>query len=402
MNARADAHEPDPSQGARTRGVPLGRLFGIEIRLDWSVLIIFALIVSGLGADAFPAWHPDWEGTLVWGVALLAGFLFFASLLVHELSHALVARRFGIAVPRITLFLFGGAAEMESEPTTPAAELGVAIVGPVVSAVLGIGFTMLAIATGGPGFTETLASDPAKAMASLSPLGTVLHWLGPVNLVLAAFNMVPGFPLDGGRVFRAIVWWWTKDLRLATRIASEGGRLVGWGLMVLGGLSVLQGAAVQGLWLVLIGWFLSNVAQASYQQFLMQRAIGTLRVRDLMRTRFDSVEASMPLQRFIDEYLLRSGQGTWPVRDGARCVGTVSLQQIAGVAPERRGELRLQDVMAPLRERAVEANLAGRSALARATGEGDEPMPVLDEGRLVGLLHRSDILKWLKLHEVGR
>jgi Zn-dependent protease/CBS domain-containing protein len=333
---------------------------------------------------------------------LLAGILFFASLLVHELSHALVARRFGIAVPRITLFLFGGAAEMESEPTTPAAELSVAIVGPVVSAVLGVAFTMLAMATGGPGFTEALASDPAKAMASLSPLGTVLHWLGPVNLVLAAFNMVPGFPLDGGRVLRAFIWWWTKDLRRATRIASEGGRLVGWGLMVLGGLSVLEGAAVQGLWLVLIGWFLSNIAQASYQQFLLQRAVGALRVRDLMRTRFDSVEASMPVQRFIDEYLLRSGQGTWPVREGDRCVGTVSLQQIADIPPERRGVLRLQEVMANLEDRSsVDADLAGRSALLRASAEGDEPIPVLEAGRLVGLLHRADILKWLRLHEVG-
>src|SRR5262245_51574059 len=163
MNAPAEATPQQPRTRTLRRGVPLGRLFGIEIRFDWSVLIVFALIVSGLGSDAFPSWHPSWSRALIWSVALLAGLLFFVSLLVHELAHALVARRFGISVPRITLFLFGGAAEMESEPPTPMSELAVAIVGPIVSAVLGFAFTGLAIATTGAGSMDTLGAAPGGA-----------------------------------------------------------------------------------------------------------------------------------------------------------------------------------------------------------------------------------------------
>jgi hypothetical protein len=215
--------------------------------------------------------------------------------------------------------------------------------------------------------------------------------------------MIPGFPLDGGRVFRALMWGWTRDLRRATRVASDAGRVVAWILMGFGVWSVLQGAAVQRLWFVLIGWFLASAAQTSYQQFLTHRAIGGLHVRDLMRTRFDAVDANMPVARFIDEFLLRSGQPTWPVRDGERFVGTVSLKEIGTIPPDRRTGLMLRDAMTPLRDDAVvDADLAGRAAFTRVTGEQDEPIPVLDHGRLVGMLHRTDILKWLTLHDVGR
>jgi len=387
---------------SRTSGIRLARVFGIELRLDWSVLLIFALIVASLGTGVFPLWHPDWSPALVWIVALAAGLLFFASLLAHELSHSLVAKRHGIDVPRITLFLFGGAAEMASEPPTPSVEFRVAIAGPIMSAVLGIGFTVLSVNLAGREFSDALVANPEQAIASLSPLATVLFWLGPVNLVLAIFNMIPGFPLDGGRVLRALLWGWTGDQLKATRWASEAGRIFAWILMGGGVVYLLGGAAVQGIWLILIGWFLSHMAQSSYTQLVMQRALGRLHVRDLMRTRFDTVDANVPLPRFVDEYLLRSGQAVWPVRDGERIVGVVSLAQLTEVPAERRNALLARDVMTPLdRLAAVDPELAGRAAFERVSSGGDEPVPVLEGNTLVGFLHRSDILRWLSLHGIA-
>ena len=203
-----------PAQGYAlgSRGWRIGSLFGIDICLDPSLLIIFVLIVYLLGTGVFPTWHPDWDNSTGWLVAVAAAVLFFVSLLAHEMAHALMSRRFGIGVRRITLFLFGGVAEMEDEPREPRAEFLVAIVGPATSLVLGLVFSSIALTMAGPGFADLLAEDSDAALASLSPLASLLLWLGPVNTILGIFNLVPGFPLDGGRVLRAAIWWYTGDL----------------------------------------------------------------------------------------------------------------------------------------------------------------------------------------------
>ena len=241
-------------------GVRLFTLFGIEIRLDFSVIFIFGLIVYSLGAGVFPSWHPEWTGGMVWTTATTAGLLFFASLLAHELSHSLVAGRFGIRVPRITLFLFGGMAEIESEAETPGAEFAIAIAGPLMS--LGIAFVCMFIVNGALGETllAGLIADPEQGMERVSPLVTVCLWLGSVNLMLAIFNMVPGFPLDGGRVARAVMWRVTGDRMRATRYAATAGRWFGWIIMGIGLWELLAFKALGGLWLILIGWFLSHLA----------------------------------------------------------------------------------------------------------------------------------------------
>lgn len=376
----------------------IGSLFGIDIHLDASVLIIFALVVWILGGNVFPAWHPEWSAGLSWLTGLGAGILFFVSLLLHEMAHSLMARHYGIAVPRITLFLFGGVSEMQEEPTTPKTEFLIAIVGPGMSLLLGVLFSSLADARAPAGFADSLMQDQAAALASLSPMTTLLFWLGPVNLILAIFNLVPGFPLDGGRVLRAALWWLTGNLDRATRSAAAAGRLFGWLLMFLGALEALGGAVVQGLWLVLIGWFLSSAASSSYSQLMMRRTLQGCRVADVMRTHFETVDADTSVARFIDDFLLKSNQRLWPVTAAGRLVGFAGLEAIQEIEPARRSSLRVRDVMrTDIDELTLPPQTDAMNAMGRLSSR-NAPLAVVRGDEVLGLLAQEDLVKWLALH----
>jgi Zn-dependent protease/predicted transcriptional regulator len=390
----------DLSFGGGRSGLRLFSIFGIEIRLDWSVLIIFALIVYSLGAGLFPQWHPDWTPATTWLTAFGAGVIFFASLLAHELSHSLMAQHFGIRVPRITLFLFGGMAEIEAEAKTPKEEFAIAIVGPLMSAALGIGFLWIAGAAIGEQGLQRLAEDPMGVMVDLSPAITAAIWLGAVNIVLAIFNMVPGFPLDGGRVFRAAVWWVSGDALKATRVASMAGRIVGWLLIGYGFWNIFALGNLGGLWLILIGWFLTHVARASYIQTLTERSLRAVRVQDVMRTRFETVPGNISLDEFIEDYLLRSNQYLWPVTDGDRCIGTISFGDAAKVSAGERRQRRVAELLKPLdAHHSLGADEMATTALRRLGG--DEPVAVVANGRVVGLVRSGDILRWTGFHPAG-
>lgn len=393
--------EQDQNKPAQRRAfshsLRIGRLFGIDICLDASVIIIFALVVWILGGHVFPSWHPDWSTGLCWLTGLAAGLLFFLSLLLHELAHSVVARYHGIAVPRITLFMFGGMSEMQEEPTSPNTEFWVAIVGPAMSLFLGFLFTGLANGLAPPEFAELLLEDQEAALASLGPVPTLLFWLGPVNFLLAIFNLVPGFPLDGGRVLRAALWWGTGSLEKATRWAASGGRVFGWFLMILGALQVLSGA-FQGLWLVLIGWFLTSAATASYSQLMMRRTLQGQRVGDVMRTHFEYVDAGMSVEEFVDDYLLKSNQRLWPVTEDGELAGFASLEIIQDLAAGERESYRLRDIMQTnIEERTVDADADAMKAL-EGLSLRDTPMAVIRGDEVVGLVSQDDVLKWLTLH----
>jgi len=381
-------------------GLKLFDIFGIEIRLDVSVAIIFGLIVYSLAGGLFPQWHPQWAALTAWTTALAAGILFFASLLAHELSHSLVARKFGIRVPRITLFLFGGVAEIESEAQTPAAELTIAIAGPVMSALLGILFSsVVGIAVDGDAMLR-MVEDPDRAMAVLSPTLTACVWLGSVNVMLAVFNLIPGFPLDGGRVFRAIIWRVSGDRLKATRWASTTGKWFGWAIMSIGLWNLLVLKSFGGLWLMLIGWFLSHLATVGYTQTLTERTLAALRVKDVMRTRFDNVPVDTSLEEFIDRYLLRSTQILWPVEGPAGVVGAVSLEDVASIPMHDRRRITVRDVMAPLSKlRVLDGEAMASDALTALAQAGDRPVAVVSGQSVVGLVRASDILKWVMLHQ---
>ncbi|MFU8815252.1 MAG: site-2 protease family protein, partial [Pseudomonadales bacterium] len=355
--------------------------------------------VYALGAGLFPQWHPDWTPATTWLTALGAGVIFFVSLLAHELSHSLMARHYGIRVPRITLFLFGGMAEIEAEAKTPKEEFAIAVVGPLMSLAIGVLFLMGASAAIGERGLQLLAEEPMAGMAQLSPATTAAIWLGSVNIILAIFNMLPGFPLDGGRVFRAAVWWISGDAIKGTRVAANAGRGFGWLLMGFGFWNIFAWGNLGGLWLILIGWFLSHVARASYTQMVTERSLREIRVQDVMRTRFETVSANTNLEEFIEDYLLRSNQLLWPVVEGERFIGTVSFADAANVPREERVRRQVRELLKPLDERhALSADEQATTALRRLSG--DDPVAVVSGNKVVGLVRSGDIMRWTSVHPV--
>ncbi len=373
-------------------------LFGIEVRLDFSVVFIFGLIVYSLGTGIFPSWHPDWPMVTIWTMAVLAGLLFFASLLAHEMSHSLVARRFGIRVPRITLFLFGGMAEIETEAETPRAEFAIAIAGPLMSLAIAFVCMTYAGATVDESLMELLVENPEAAMAEIGPFVTVCLWLGSVNLMLAVFNMVPGFPLDGGRVARAAIWQLTGDRMRATQLSANAGRVFGWLIIGLGFWELFVLRSMGGLWLVLIGWFLSHLAVQSYAQTFTQAKLEPLSVAELMRTHFERVSAEATVAYFVDECLLRSSQLLWPVMHDGRCIGTASLDEVLKLPVEARTRTAVGDIALSLADSgALDAGLPATDAMTALASRQDRPVPVVRGSEVVGLLRGTDILKWLTL-----
>jgi len=385
-------------------GFRLARIAGIDVFVDWSLLIIFFLITFSLGAGVFPAWHPDWGAGLAWGTALAAAVLFFASVLAHEMSHALVGRARGIVVRRITLFVFGGMAHMENEPRGWRAEFWMAIVGPLTSLALGAIFVLLAQLFAG--VVELDPEDPQRAMAQVGPLPTLLLWLGPINILLGLFNLVPGFPLDGGRVLRAVLWGTTGNFRRATLWASRGGQGFAW-LLIAAGFAMILGLRVPvfgsgfvgGIWLAFIGWFLNNAALMSYRQVLVREALADVPVERLMKTDVIRVEPDISLSRLVDEHLLRSDQRAFPVIEGGRFVGLACLQDIRKRPREEWDRTTVRDVMTPVAELTpVAPDQEAAEALATLSRLDVNQLPVLAGGELRGLLRREDILRWLSVY----
>ena len=382
-------------------GLNLGRVAGIQVRVDWSLLIIFLLIATSLGAGLFPSWHPDWTPGTVWGTAIAAALLFFVSVLIHEMSHALVGRRFGIEVQRITLFMFGGMAEMRSEPPHWKAELWMALAGPLASVALGVAFGLLAGLLAGP--VEIDPRNPAAGLSALNPAATLLVWLAPINLILAAFNLVPGFPLDGGRVLRAILWGATDDLVAATRYASRGGQFVAWTLMALG-FAMMLGIRVPffgvglmpGVWLAFIGWFLNSAALASYRQLLLRESLEDVPVSRLMQTNFVRVPPDMSVARLVEDVVMASGQHAFPVEEAGVLRGIVCLRDLRRGAPDAA---LVHEVMTPFEALTVVGpDTDAMEALTLLGRRQLNQLPVVTEGRrLVGLLRREDVVTWLTL-----
>ena len=385
-------------------GFRLGSLFGIEVAIDWSLTVIFFLIAFSLAVGVFPAWHPEWSPALNWLTAIAAAVVFFASLLAHEFSHALVGRRIGVDVRRITLFMFGGMAHMENEPPSWRGEFLMAIVGPLTSLVLGIVFLWIAAVVHGPILFDP--ENPAATMATLGPVVSVLLWLGPINILLALFNLVPGFPLDGGRVLRALLWGATGSQQLATRWASRAGQGFGWLLIATGILMILGWRVpvfgtgfVGGLWLIFIGWFLSAAAVASYRQLLMQHSLGQVPVRQLMQSSVTRVDPKTPVSTLVEDLVMPSGQRAFPVETDGRLVGMVSLSDLQKIPREAWDRTTISEIMTPVSGLTMLAPEQGAVEALEILGQRDlNQLPVVSGDVLHGLLRREDIVKWLALH----
>ncbi len=387
-----------------TSGFRLLTVGDFDITVDWSLFIIFGLIAVNLGAAGLPAWHPDWSSVLTWTVAVGSALLFFASILAHELSHVAVARSYGMSVDGITLFMFGGMARIRSEPPHPRAELLMAAAGPAMSIALGFGCTIVAVNLSPELLQVADAPNEEAVLAALAktgPFATILYWIGSVNLVLGIFNLVPGFPLDGGRVLRALIWWRTGEIELATRWASRAGQVVAWTLMTAGllmvfGMSVpFFGSGVQGLWLILIGWFLKHAAQASYQQTMIKAVLTGVPVSRVMELRFHSIEPEMSVGDFV-RTVMSQPQRSFPVVEDGHLVGICSVEDVRKVDYGSWDQTSVADVMTPrARLVSVAPSTEATDALRAIVENSFLQLPVLDGERLVGFFRREDALQWV-------
>lgn len=382
-------------------GFSLGKVFGISIHIDWSWLLIFALISWSL-ASAFRGVHPEWSLPMYWGLGMLAAVLFFLSVLAHELAHAVLARAMGIPVRNITLFLFGGVSNIQREPQSPIVELAIAIVGPLTSLVLGGVF--LALGAGNLVLQQVGPGDFATTVSRLGPLSTIFVWLGSINLLLAIFNLIPGFPLDGGRVVRSILWAITGNLQKATRWAAWLGQTVAW-ILILAGIAMLFGVNIpflgsgvfNGLWTVFIGWFLQNAAVQSYQRVMVQDILQDVPVKQVMDTDVPVVRADISVQSLIDNYLTKSDHQAFIVFDDEKMVGMVTIDDVRKVEQDARAHTPIRDVMTPSQRLIVvapEEDVA--DAFSRLETGNIRQLPVVTQNRVVGLLRRKDIVRWLQ------
>lgn len=362
--------------------IKLGHLFGIQIGLHYSWLLIALLIVLSL-ATHFQATNPDWGQGIAWALAVATSALFFASIVAHEMAHSLVAQAHGLKVRAITLFALGGVSQIEQDPKDPKTEFWMAVVGPLASAAVGGVFLTLALLLGWqvPESPET----PALAM---------LVWLGYINILLAVFNMIPGFPMDGGRILRAIIWWKTGDSERSTRMAAMAGRFVALAFIVFGLIRFFGGAGLGGLWIAFVGWFLLNAASATYAQSEILSRLGGIRVGEVMRRDCLVVEANTNLQTFVDEYLLRSGERCFIVADQTGVQGLITPHEVKQVKREQWPYKTVGDVMKqPHQLRTVEPDTPLIEALKIMSAGDINQLPVVSDGRLEGVISRGHILQ---------
>ena len=366
------------------KAIRLGRVFGIEVGLDWSWLFIFLLITFSL-AQGFVAGDEGWTRTQSWVGALFASLLFFSSILLHEFGHSLTSKALGLPVRSITLFIFGGLARLSGEPKRPRDEFLIAAAGPAVSVVLGLLFL---------GVSAVLSADSAVG----SVLSGVLGWVGIVNLVLAGFNLVPGFPLDGGRLLRSVVWRVTGDFERATVVAAATGAAFAYFLIGAGILTALIGGALfNGLWFVFIGWFLLTAAQGSTLQVVLQRQLVDLPLRGAVAPLEPLVSGDCSVRDALEGVVLKDGSRCFFVAGGEGPIGMVTLHELKKVPKEERGATPIKDIMLPASD-LVTAPLGESlwTAFEIMSEAGINQLPVTREGRLVGLLTRERLLKIIR------
>ncbi len=364
------------------QGIPLGRLFGISVILHYSWFIIFALITWALATSYFPSTYPEWSLATHWAVGLATSLLFFSSVLAHELSHSIVAQAAGIPIDSITLFVFGGVSRMTKEPENPGTELRVALAGPVMSLLIGGVFWGIWLVASG--FNE--------------PLAALAIWLGWINVVLAVFNLIPGFPLDGGRVLRSILWWRRGNLRDATRTAANVGRGIGY-LFIFGGIwMIFWGFLLNGLWIAFIGWFLQNAAAGSYRQVAIQDMLSGHTVSEVMTRDCPVIPPDTLVEQLVHDYILNTGRRCFSVVENGRALGLITLHDVKKVPPELRSSKTVGDAMTPFnRLRWVRPGDDLSSVLQLLAGDDVNQVPVVENNAIVGMVARDNLLAFIRV-----
>ncbi|MFH1560600.1 MAG: site-2 protease family protein [Chloroflexota bacterium] len=365
--------------------VQLGRLFGISIGVHFSWIFIFLLIAWSLASSYLPDEYPGWSTNTYWGVGAAASALLFVSVLIHELSHSLVATSRGRKVRGITLFFLGGVSEIEEESANPSEEFWMSIAGPLTSFVLAAIFWGLFAATSG-------TNPQLHALAS---------YLAFINLVLGVFNLLPAFPLDGGRVLRSLVWKATGSLEKANAIASTTGALAGFGFIALGVYFVFVASLTTGLWFVFIGWFIQSAASSFGRQQVTARALSGKTVRDAMEEDFPVVPPGITVQSLVDDYITKEFQRTYVIALGSTFHGLVTLSDVKALPAEER----LKNWVTAIMKKASQVITAQPEeplevALRRMISDDVRQLVVLDNGKPVGLLTRGDVLRVLEIAQI--
>jgi len=373
------------AQPAPGSGIPLGRIFGIPIYLHPSWFIIFLLITLSLRTQ-FVSQHPGWTPAQHWTLGIVTSVLFFGSVVFHELCHSVVARRYRIPVDSFSLFVFGGLAKIQREAENAVQEINIAIAGPLSSLFLAGSFWLVA------------HSSPANSMVAAAS-----KWLWEINLMLALFNLLPGFPLDGGRILRGIAWGITKDFTRATSIASNSGKFFAYVLIFVGIWQALNGNWVGGLWTAFIGWFLLSAAQESSAQVAIRNTLTGVRAEDIMTSDVPTVARDISLEEYVHE-VLRTGRRCHVVTAGGKPVGLVTLHGARSVPRDEWNNTSIQAVMLPLdRIHSASPDEPALGVLDRMQNEDINQMPVVSEGRIVGMIARDTILRFLKTRlQLGR
>jgi Zn-dependent protease/predicted transcriptional regulator len=366
------------------RTVSLFKIFGFEIKVDISWLILAALVTWSLASGLFPEYYKDLSRTYYWWMGAAGAAGLFLSIVFHELAHSLVARSYGISMKGITLFIFGGVAEMEDDPPNPRTEFFMAIVGPLSSAAISL-FLFLIIFWG-------------KDRSWPVTINGVLAYLAWLNIVLAVFNLVPAFPLDGGRVLRSALWSWKKNLRWATAIAAKVGSGLGITLIILGVISLFMGNFVGGLWWFMIGLFIRSAAQRSYQQLLARGLFHAKKVKDLMVKNPLTVPRSISLTEFVNEYVYKHHFQMYPVLSLGRLTGCISVNQVAVIPREEWSTQTVGAVALPCNEgTTVGPEEDANKALEVMNRIGNGRLMVVDGDQLVGIIALKDMLTLLSL-----
>ena len=357
---------------------------GIPIRIHFTWLIIFGLVSWTLASGYFPQHYPDLPVAAYWLRGIIAALLLFGSILVHELMHAIMAQKLRMPIGGITLFALGGVAELKGEPPTAGAEFMVAIVGPLTSFILAGVFWVV---------WEVIEDGRMGTIFS-----GIAAYLVTINIVVAVFNLLPAFPLDGGRVLRAILWRITQNVKQATSWATRIGQGVAYLLILLGALALFTGAGFQGVWMAVIGVFLLQSAQASYTQLVVQQALAGIAVRDIMVREVTTVRPQLSVTDLINQYFLTYGYGGFPVEENGRVLGLVSLRRVKQIPPEARDQMSVREVMRPLEERLTIAPDDDTSVAFRRMADEDlGRLMVMERGRLVGLVTKTGLSRFLQL-----
>ena len=362
--------------------ITLFKLFGFEVRIDLSWLVLGFLITWSLAKGIFPGYYKDLPETTYWWMGVAGALGLFGSIVFHELAHSLVAKRFGVTMKGITLFIFGGVAEMEDEPPGPKAEFFMAIAGPLSSVLLGL----------------ILHAASSRGENVSMPLYGVLSYLAVINFILAGFNLLPAYPLDGGRVLRSILWKWKKNLRWATHRASQIGSGFGIALIFFGALNVLRGDIIGGIWQVMIGFFLRNAAQSSYQQVLIRKSLEGEKVERFMKKDPVTAPASLSLQELVENYIYTYHYKMYPVVEKGKLLGCITTRQVKEVPREQWQQRTVgESVSGCSPENTVGPGMDALKALSIMSRTGNSRLMVADADQLIGIISLKDIMGFLSV-----